>query len=103
MSRFNTSVESGNFNTLVDSFAENATMSFEDMPFGPFRGRNAIASAYHAQPPDDTIEVVDVRQEGTDRARVEYAWMSRPDAGRGEMLLSWGPDERVTSLVVRVS
>jgi hypothetical protein len=59
--RFNACVIAGDFSPLVESLAEDATMAFKGMDFGPFTGRTAIAEAYHESPPDDTIEVLDVR------------------------------------------
>ena len=44
---------------MLDGFTEDAEL-LEGIPVGPFRGREAIAAAYRAQPPDDEIELLDV-------------------------------------------
>jgi hypothetical protein len=96
--RFNAGVREGNFETMVEAFADDAELVFEGVPVGPFAGRNAIAAAYREQPPDDEIDVIDVREEdGVVRAR--YAW--RRDAGTpaGELRLTPVGD-RIGRLVV---
>jgi hypothetical protein len=62
-------------------------MEFRGVPVGPFHGRNAIAEAYRAQPPDDELRVLEHRErEGGVDAR--YAWLAEPDVAAGELLLS---------------
>ena len=55
--RFNAAVESGDFGPLVELFADDAVLEFVGVPAGPFVGRDAIAAAYAAQPPDDALDV----------------------------------------------
>jgi hypothetical protein len=100
--RFNSGVTTGDFSAFVASFAEDATMSFEGTPAGPYVGRAAIEEAYRTSPPDDTISIVAVRPTGALSATVEYAW--RGDPGRtGGMSLTWRPDGRVRLLEIRLS
>jgi len=54
---FNSAVGSGEWGELVDLFAPDATMEFVGPPVGPYAGREAIAAAYAADGPDDTIEL----------------------------------------------
>ncbi|MBX6357533.1 MAG: nuclear transport factor 2 family protein [Micromonosporaceae bacterium] len=93
--RFNACVAAGDFSPLVESIAEDATMAFTGTDFGPFAGRAAIAEAYRQSPPDDTIEVVDVRQTDPATALVAYTWRSDPAKATGQMRLAWGPDGRL--------
>ncbi|OLB75820.1 MAG: hypothetical protein AUI14_20240 [Actinobacteria bacterium 13_2_20CM_2_71_6] len=102
VARFNRSVAAGDFTSLVESFADDATMSFEGVPVGPFTGRAAIAMAYRMSPPDDAIDLGEVHESGPDSARVEYTWRSDPAKKAGEMRLAWQPDGLVRSLEVRL-
>jgi steroid delta-isomerase len=101
VARFNDSVAAGDFAPLVESFAEDATMSFEGVPIGPFAGKAAISEAYRMSPPDDAIDLVEVRESGPDAASVGYVWRSDP-AKTGEMRLRWRPDGLVQALDVRL-
>ena len=64
---FNEAVRSGDFVPLVALFADDATLEFAGVPVGPFVGREAMAEAYAARPPTDTMTVHDVRlaEDGT--------------------------------------
>jgi hypothetical protein len=62
-------------------------MEFRGIPVGPFSGRDAIAAAYRAQPPDDELRVLDERQRAG-RVEARYAWLAEPDVAAGEMLLT---------------
>jgi SnoaL-like domain len=74
VARFNAGVRSGDFGPMVDWFTEDAELAFEGIPVGPFHGREAIAAAYRAQPPDDEIELLEVVQDS------DGGW-SRPTPG----------------------
>jgi steroid Delta-isomerase len=90
--RFNRGVRTGDFGEMVSSFADDAELVFEGIPAGPFVGREAIADAYRAQPPDDEIVLLD--GDGT------YAWASEPDVPAGQMFLS-ERDGEIVKLVIR--
>ena len=96
--RFNAAVHSGDFGPMLENFAEDATMAFEGVPVGPFVGRDAIAQAYREQPPDDELDVLDVRREG-DTIVAGYAWRREPAKRVGELRLTVDGD-RITRLVV---
>ena len=85
---FNTAVRSGDFEQLVTLFAADAELSFEGVPVGPFRGRQAIAAAYAAQPPTDTMNVLYTRIDDDGTVVEGFSWAA--DAGRrsGEMRLT---------------
>jgi steroid delta-isomerase len=85
--RFNAGVRSGDFGPMLEPFAHNAEMAFEGVPVGPFVGRDAIAQAYREQPPDDELDVLDVRRDGNTYVAV-YAWRREPDKRAGELRLT---------------
>src|SRR5207237_921650 len=62
--RFNASVRSGDFRPMLELFADDAVLEFRGVPVGPFRGREAIADAYAARPPDDEGEVLAAAEAG---------------------------------------
>jgi len=96
--RFNIGVRSGDFGPMLENFTDDATMAFEGVPVGPFEGRDAIAQAYRAQPPDDELDVLDMRREG-DTLIAGYAWHRTPDVRAGELRLTVDGD-RIAKLVV---
>jgi steroid Delta-isomerase len=84
---FNKGVRTGNFDAMVERFADDAEMVFEGVPAGPFVGRAAIADAYREQSRDDEIDILDVREhEGVIEAL--YGWRRDGGATAGRMLLT---------------
>jgi steroid delta-isomerase len=77
---------------MVAAFTEDAELRFEGIPVGPFIGRDAIAEAYRAQPPDDEIVLLDA--DGT------YAWAGRPGVPAGRLFLTERAGE-IARLVIR--
>jgi steroid delta-isomerase len=71
---FNTAVTSGDWATFSERFADDAVLAFVGPPVGPFAGRDAIAAAYAAQPPDDTISVAGAVTVEGDETVVPYRW-----------------------------
>ena len=59
---------------------EDCELEFVGIPVGPFRGRDAIAAAYRAQPPDDEFVLLDGRR---------YAWAREPGRPAGELHLEY--------------
>jgi steroid delta-isomerase len=57
---FNAAVRTGDFTSFMRLFHPDAVMTFVGPPAGPFAGRDTIAEAYAAQPPDDTMEILSV-------------------------------------------
>ena len=82
---FNDAVRSGDFAPLVELFADDARLEFAGVPVGPFDGRDAIAAAYDAQPPTDTMTGLDKRVDPDGTAVEAFSWSA--DGGRrsGEM------------------
>ncbi len=85
---FNAAVATGDFRPLVELFAEDASLEFAGVPVGPFVGRDAIGAAYAAQPPTDTMTVLDTHVEPDGTVVEAFSWSA--DAGRrsGEMRLT---------------
>jgi steroid delta-isomerase len=99
VARFNAGVRGGDFGPMVDGFTEDAELVFEGIPVGPFRGREAIAAAYRAQPPDDEIDLLDVGQDADGWVVASYAWRERPGVRAGALVLL-PRDGRIARLVV---
>ena len=96
--RFNEGVRTGDFSAMAAGFAEDAEMHFEGVPVGPFVGREAIATAYRDEPPDDEIEILGkTERDGMVVAR--YAWLRDHGKQAGEMRLT-RQDGRIKKLVV---
>jgi steroid delta-isomerase len=84
---FNSAIRSGDFAPLVALFAADATLEFAGVPAGPYRGRDAIAAAYAAQPPTDTMTVLAVRVADDGTVVEPFSWSSDAGARSGEMRL----------------
>jgi steroid delta-isomerase len=72
--RFNEAVRSGDYSELIAGFAPDAEMAFEGVPVGPFAGREAIAQAYAAQPPDDEVRLLGEPRVDGETVESDYAW-----------------------------
>jgi steroid delta-isomerase len=96
--RFNVGVRSGDFGSMLELFAEDAVLVFRGVPVGPFHGREAIAAAYAAQPPDDEIEVLSASEEEDD-VHARYAWLRDEGRAAGDMIITRDGD-RIARLVV---
>ena len=84
---FNAAVESGEFAPLVDLFAPDARLEFVGVPVGPFEGREAIAAAYAAQPPTDTMTILDTDVEPDGTVVESFSWSSDGGERSGDMRL----------------
>jgi steroid delta-isomerase len=84
---FNAGVRTGDWSSMLERFADVAEMEFRGVPVGPFHGREAIAEAYRAQPPDDQLRVLEER-ERDGRVEARYAWLAEPEVAAGELLLT---------------
>ena len=85
---FNQSVRSGGWTAFTDRFTLDATMRFAGVPVGPFAGREAIAAAYAAQPPSDTLTVSRAVSSG----EVDELWFTWDNGGTGTMTVRWSAD-----------
>ena len=94
---FNRAVATKRWGELVDLFDADAVMEFVGAPAPPVRGREAIAAAYAADGPDDTIELTGpVTHEGAEEV-VPYRWQS---TGRTGTMRATVDGDRLRRLVV---
>jgi ketosteroid isomerase-like protein len=96
--RFNAGVRSGDFGPMLEQFADDAEMSFEAVPIGPFRGREEVAEAYRERPPDDELRVLDVHEDGA-TVVASYAWLAALEQRAGDLRLTHH-EGRIVRLVV---
>jgi hypothetical protein len=98
---FNHAVTTGDWDTFAQRFAEDASITFVNVPAGPFHGRTAIAAAYRENPPTETMTLLDDdggADEGLDASGpVRFRWAS---GATGTMELSWAPNGAVQALTV---
>jgi steroid delta-isomerase len=89
--RFNEAVVVGGWAMFAERFAPDATLRFPDVPVPAPYGRDAILAAYDAQPPDETLRVLeaatDPDEPGVDVVR--FAWAS---GATGTMRIRWSGD-----------
>jgi steroid Delta-isomerase len=96
---FNEGVRTGNFGPMVARFTDDAELVFENIPVGPFHGRDAIAAAYASQPPDD--EIVLLEWHTVDGLLVAaYAWARAPEEHAGDMVITTDRDQIARLVVV---
>ena len=78
---FNEAVVTGDWTVFVSRFADDAVIEFVGPPVGPFIGRAAIAAAYQASPPDDTIVSDGHHYRDGDEVVVPYRWVTTGATG----------------------
>ena len=85
---FNAAVTTGDWEAFSQWFAPEAEMDFASVEVPSLHGRLAILDAYVADPPDDTMLLLEATEEdGTDVVR--FAWHR---GGTGVMRLTWDGD-----------
>jgi steroid Delta-isomerase len=89
---FNEAVRTGDYAPYLQTFADDAVMSFDDLPIGPFRGKAEIIDAYANQPPDDTMALIDMQEVGDDGVEAAFEWDA---GGTGRMFLRWSDSQLV--------
>lgn len=87
---FNDAVRAGDFDAFVATFAEEALMTFDGVPVGPFKGREKIAAAYAAQPPTDTMTIWSIEEVAPETALARFDW---DNGGSGSMQVRWRDGE----------
>jgi hypothetical protein len=83
---FNQCFRAGDWTPLVATFTDDAEMVFTNVPIPPVVGRDAIAAAYAANPPTDTMHVRGVEPVDLATASVRFGWEA---GGEGTMVLRW--------------
>jgi hypothetical protein len=94
----NAAVHSGDWSEVASFFADDAEVRFEGATVGPFRGRAEIRAGYELQPPDDEVEIRNVR-EGGGRTTADYGWRRDGGVRAGELRVRWEGD-RIGELVI---
>ena len=87
----NAAVRSGSWMEFSEWFTDDAEVRFEGPPVGPFHGREAIREAYQSQPPDDEVQIRNVRRDG-DRDVADYGWAADEGIRAGELRVTWDGD-----------
>jgi steroid Delta-isomerase len=85
VSSFNRAVGSGDYTEMLSRFSDDAELVFVGVPVGPFRGRDEIERAYAEQPPDDTIELLEILNGNPVVAR--YSWSREGGVQSGRLVL----------------
>jgi ketosteroid isomerase-like protein len=86
LERFNDAVRTGDYSPFVESFSDDAVMTFAGVPVGPFRGRPQILQAYQEQPPTSTMSADSVQEIGPGLADVAFSW---DEGGSGRMRIGF--------------
>ena len=94
----NECVRTGDWQPLAEWFTEDAQLAFDGVPVGPFDGREAIAAAYDARPPDDEVVVFGTEESG-DEVVARYGWLREPGTQAGRMLVT-PRDGKIEKLIV---
>ena len=94
----NECVRTGDWDPLAERFTKDARLAFEGVPVGPFVGREAIAAAYGAQPPDDEVVIFGTEESG-DEVIAGYGWLREPGKQAGRMLVT-PRDGKIEKLIV---
>ena len=83
----NECVRTGDWEPLAEWFTQDAQLAFEGVPVGPFAGRQEIAAAYDAQPPDDEVVIFGTEESGGEVV-ARYGWLKEPSKQAGRMLVT---------------
>ena len=87
---FNEAVSSSRWDPFIDTFAEDAELEFIGISAGPFIGRQAIARAYHDNPPDDTIAIDGEPMRDGDTIVVPFRWNRTNEKGTMRLTYTGG-------------
>lgn len=98
---YNEAVGTGDYTDFLATFADDAVMSFDGLPVGPFRGRTEIAHAYADQPPRDTMALMAMETVGDEAVRASFDWDNT--GGGGQMYLRWDGDKLAELLIAFAS
>jgi hypothetical protein len=86
---FNEAVQAEDFTEFIKTIHPDAVMSFDGVPVGPYKGREAIAEAYATRPPNDTMSIWSIEEVDPDTADVRFDWDA---GGSGAMRVRWQDD-----------
>ena len=95
--RFNVAQQANEWGPFVATFAEDARMTFTNVPVGPLEGCAQILAAYETSPPDDTMELVGIEAVAERTARARFRWCA---GAPGTMLVRFDPGGLVADLEI---
>jgi hypothetical protein len=81
---FNHGVRTSDWEPMLARFADDAELTFENVPAGPYVGLEAIRRGYREQPPDDEITLLGVQETDERTVVCAFAWSK---GGTGRMTL----------------
>jgi hypothetical protein len=96
---FNQGVRTGDFRAWLDTFGDDAELTFVGLPIPPASGRAAIAEVYALHPPSSPMRVVSSKVDG-DTATGQFVWVAAPHTG-GQFVLRLAQG-RLSQLDVRL-
>jgi RimJ/RimL family protein N-acetyltransferase len=99
LGELNECVRTGDWSLLERWFADDAELSFEGVPVGPFVGRDAILAAYRERPPDDQLITFRAEDRGGEVIAL-YGWLAAPGTAAGRVVSTLAADQRISGLRV---
>jgi hypothetical protein len=94
---FNACVGTGDWNSFVATFAEDARMVTAVAPHRPIVGRELLARMYAKYPPVQTMTMTGIETIDADTALARFSW---EQGGTGEMTVRWR-DGLVADVTIR--
>lgn len=94
----NAGVRTGDFESMLALFREDASFEITGLDVGPFVGRRAVRDAFARMPPDDELRLLAVRQSDEERVAATYGWAR--SVGKGTLRLT-AAHGSIVRLVVR--
>jgi hypothetical protein len=82
---FNHGVRHGDWEPMLQRFADDASVRFENVPAGQYAGIDEIRRAYREAPPDDEIRLLGIQEE--DDGRIVTAAFAWTRGGTGRLVL----------------
>ena len=89
-----------NLATLVSLFADDCTVEFLGIPFGPLRGLRSVSSAFRLHPPTVALDIIRVIPQPNESVAAIYT--SAGAAGDGTLEIT-GSEGRIQRLVIAAS
>jgi hypothetical protein len=104
---FNEAVAAGDFTEFLTMFADDAVITFENVPGAGelmFAGREEYTRAYAAQPPDDQIDLTGPARPADSGLQVPFVWRRDRAPGTMHVRYSAGKDDDLNErLVIRMT
>jgi len=101
---FNVAVEAGDFTDYLALFADDAVITFENVPGAgelKYAGRDAYAHAYATQPPRDKIDITATARCQGDEVIVPFVWRREGETGTLQMTFTSGTTDDIDERLVK--